>query len=214
MLGSGKRQLNKSIHGFTLIELLIAIVVIAILASISVVAYNNIQDRAYATDLLSRTDAFEKGLKLYHIENGHFPYYGETWGSCIGKVSDYPAEDGYSEGSCMKYLRDGVVTDEEFVSEAIMGELGSIMTSIPSGKIRQSKESYTSRGRLYERYQRGLYYEHTNNPPGSSIADWAYIEYMYDGKGACPKSYAERYNEDTNTSFRSRLVWAANAGID
>lgn len=201
-------------NGFTLVELLIAIVVIAILASISVGAYSNIQDRAYSTDLLSRTDAYDKGLKLYHIKNGRFPYYGESWGTCIGKVSDYPAGDGYSEGSCMKSLRDGVVVGEEFVSEAIMDELGTIVTSLPSGKIRESKESGTYGGQLYERYQRGLYYEHQNNPPGSQYADWAYIEYMYDGHGACPKSFVERYNEDTNTSFCSRIVWAGDGGID
>lgn len=33
-------------HGFTLVELLISIVVIAILAAISVVAYSGVQERA------------------------------------------------------------------------------------------------------------------------------------------------------------------------
>lgn len=38
--------MRKSISGFTIVELLIVIVVIAILAAISVVAYNGIQTRA------------------------------------------------------------------------------------------------------------------------------------------------------------------------
>jgi prepilin-type N-terminal cleavage/methylation domain-containing protein len=37
---------NKQQSGFTIVELLIVIVVIAILAAITVVAYNGIQDRA------------------------------------------------------------------------------------------------------------------------------------------------------------------------
>ena len=97
-------------RGFTLVELLIAIVVIAILASITADGFRNIQNRAYAVDLLARADAYEKGLKLYHLTNGRFPDYGPTWGTCIGRVSDYPAEDGYAEGSCMKLRSNGTVT--------------------------------------------------------------------------------------------------------
>lgn len=38
--------MNKSAHGFTIVELLIVIVVISILAAISIVAYNGVQNKA------------------------------------------------------------------------------------------------------------------------------------------------------------------------
>lgn len=139
---------------FTLVELLISIVVVAILAAISVTAFSNIQDRAYATDLLARTDAYEKALKLYHIENGRFPDYGTSWGTCLGQVSDYPAEDDYPEGACMKLFRNGVSDGYEYVNENVMDGLKSVITPFPSGKIRESKEAYTSswNGQHYERF--------------------------------------------------------------
>lgn len=41
--------MRKSVSGFTIVELLIVIIVIAILATISVVAYNGVQQRAKFT---------------------------------------------------------------------------------------------------------------------------------------------------------------------
>lgn len=61
---------------------------------------------------------------------------------------------------------------------------------------------------------RGFYYEHQNNAPGSQYPDWAYIEYIFDGQGECPKEYVERHNDDINTTFCSRIIQAADTGID
>jgi prepilin-type N-terminal cleavage/methylation domain-containing protein len=65
-------------HGFTIVELLVAVVVIAVLASITVVAYNNVQQRAYSAKVISAVDTYTKALKMYHIQNGRFPDYGPT----------------------------------------------------------------------------------------------------------------------------------------
>lgn len=218
MLGIGythgmKYKQNTVATGFTLVELLIAVVVIAILAAISVVAYNNIQNRAYATDLLSRADAYEKALKLYHIENGRFPQYGDSWGTCLGEISDYPAENGYPEGACMRSTH----YQPDIVNENIMNQLKTVINPVPSGKTRESTETYTApNGTKYQRWQRGFYYEHQNNSPSSSgdYPDWAYIEYLFDGQGACPKDFSSRYNDDTNTTFCSRLIEAQDKGVD
>jgi type II secretion system protein G len=68
----------KNIHakGFTLVELLIVIVIIGILVSISIVAYNGSQGRA--RDSLRQNDISElsKGLELYYLDNHKYPTSG------------------------------------------------------------------------------------------------------------------------------------------
>lgn len=57
--------MKKSVSGFTIVELLIVIVVIAILATISIVAYTGIQTRANASAVLSDLKAAEKAFNAY-----------------------------------------------------------------------------------------------------------------------------------------------------
>lgn len=63
-------------RGFTIVELLIVIVVIAILAAISVVAYNGIQDRSKNTATLNAASQVMKLLQAYVAQNDAYPYTG------------------------------------------------------------------------------------------------------------------------------------------
>ena len=55
--------------GFTIVELLIVIVVIAILAAITIVAYTGIQDRAKASAMVSEVNQVVKKLEAYKVQN-------------------------------------------------------------------------------------------------------------------------------------------------
>ncbi len=57
-------------QAFTIVELLIVIVVIAILATISIVAYTGIQQHAKDSRTTLMIDNYSKGLQLYALQNG------------------------------------------------------------------------------------------------------------------------------------------------
>lgn len=65
-------KINKQ-KGFTIVELLIVIVVIGILAAITVVAYNGIQNRANDTAVQSDISNIAKKIRLYEADAGYFP---------------------------------------------------------------------------------------------------------------------------------------------
>jgi prepilin-type N-terminal cleavage/methylation domain-containing protein len=65
-------------QGFTIVELLIVIVVIAILAAITIVAYNGIQNRSKSTQFLAAIDAYIKAAEIYKYREWRLPGYATT----------------------------------------------------------------------------------------------------------------------------------------
>lgn len=97
--------ITTSPRGFTIIELLIVIVILGILASITILAFNGIQSRAYDNMVKADISVVQKNLELAKVDLGRYPNnHGEmpnlkvtktvydTAGSniyiCINKVTD------------------------------------------------------------------------------------------------------------------------------
>lgn len=60
-------------HGFTIVELMIVVAAIAILASISVVVYRNVQIRSRDAGRMSKLDAIADAIELYKSKYGKYP---------------------------------------------------------------------------------------------------------------------------------------------
>lgn len=73
--------------GFTIVELLIVIVVIAILAAITIVAYNGIQGRARDSQRVSDLKTIVKALEIYKANNGSYPNPVQTTNASGWEVS-------------------------------------------------------------------------------------------------------------------------------
>jgi len=84
--------------GFTIVELLIVVVVIAILAAITIVAYNGIQTRASFTREKSDMVSINKAIQMYYVDNGAYPVK-TAWGGW-GQVTG----DAFIPGLSPKYI--------------------------------------------------------------------------------------------------------------
>lgn len=67
MKAGGQRQ------GFTIAELLIVVVVIAILATITIVAYTGFSKRATKNRAIAEVSAIARAVNLYHADKGTYP---------------------------------------------------------------------------------------------------------------------------------------------
>lgn len=68
----------RNTRGFTIVELLIVIVVIGILAAITIVAFNGIQDRAKFTQKRTDLASINKALRMYYADVGSYPISPST----------------------------------------------------------------------------------------------------------------------------------------
>jgi prepilin-type N-terminal cleavage/methylation domain-containing protein len=138
---------SKNKHsGFTIIELLVVIVIIAILTTITVVAYNGIQNRSAAAKASTVASTYAKALEMYYIDNGHFPATGENQPICLGTTDNYPATDLLEEGQCSNFDSFTASVDETFNQTVL-----SYISSVPDGSLPSVVlGEYAMRGIIYQ----------------------------------------------------------------
>jgi prepilin-type N-terminal cleavage/methylation domain-containing protein len=106
-------------RGFTIVELLIVIVVIGILAAITIVAYNGIQDRARFTKDQTNLKTLNNAVIQYQTFNGSYPNTSTIWRNQSGYgdsfipgikpdiLSTLPSESQNSGDYTYYYISDG-----------------------------------------------------------------------------------------------------------
>lgn len=98
--------------GFTIVELLIVVVVIAVLAAITTVAYNGIQLRANNSARVSNATAAVKLVTAYIATYGAYP---ATRNSCIGNGFTSSNNACWGIDSATPTTRSGSMNDTELV---------------------------------------------------------------------------------------------------
>lgn len=86
-------------RGFTIVELLIVIVVIAILASITIIAYNGTQQRARDAQRASDIAMLTKALELFYIDNGRYPQISGSGSTTINNGWSTTADSSWSNAN-------------------------------------------------------------------------------------------------------------------
>ncbi|OGL23060.1 hypothetical protein A2791_05285 [Candidatus Saccharibacteria bacterium RIFCSPHIGHO2_01_FULL_46_30] len=114
--------------GFTIVELLIVIVVIGILAAITIVAFNGVQNRAKDTAQITLVSQWESILKLYVAEHGSLPVTVSDR-VCLG--TSYPASGVFSLNSCHFYEQNGYDEQRSAVEPDVINKFREVAT-IPS----------------------------------------------------------------------------------
>jgi len=161
------RRNNKS--GFTIVELLIVIVVIAILAAISIVAYNGIQQRANNAQRIAAAQQWIKDIKAYVSTNGSYPS-SQAQMYCIGtsNPTDLDANPDVDCGLSNNVKHDSAQT-------TIFNQGISTISTLPNfpGKA-VDFGTFKAAGMLYRSYD-------TFDPTGKNIANYPTLTFALEG---------------------------------
>lgn len=177
-----KKGWKQRATGFTIVELLIVIVVIAVLAAITVVAFNGIQDRSRDGSIRSGANQLEKAIRLWATQTGQLPRGGWSSTGPLGSADNCADGSGgwVSSGSYPCALEDMLVAKQ----------------LLPSGFTQRlpTNSAYTStngiRSTMFYPCTGGKYalYWNLRNPSAEDTASIAYVESQ-----GCPTSPRTSY---------------------
>lgn len=184
------QTLGRPRAGFTIVELLIVIVIIAILAAITVVAFNGVQQRAENAKTASALNAYKKILQQYAIAKEQ---QISTGGMCLG--DQYPLLSATAAGC--RYSS-AVLPN---MSSSTKTALNEVASSFPM----PSTKKYTNTAGTVD-YMGMWFYGTTYNYQLNDVAS-SWIMYVY-GDRNCPEpSY--RLTTDPNGGYDASLAPAS-----
>lgn len=154
-------------RGFTIVELLIVIVVIGILAAITIVAFNGVQQKANNVQRIAAAKDWVSSLKAYTTVNQKYPYNPGVY--CIGEsnVTDF---DANPDADC------GVSNNLKHDYTSIFNtNLKTIVSRLPNfpGKAVQLTSSDKGLGMLFR--------SEVYDPSGENIPDVPTLIYFLEG---------------------------------
>lgn len=163
--------MNKNKNGFTIVELLIVIVVIAILATISVVAYNGIQQRASNTARIAAAKDWVDSIKQYIAVNSAYPSVLALY--CIGEsnVTDLDTDPDVDCG-----LSNNVKKNSSVYTPAFNNGIKTLRSSLPAfpGKHVQMTSTTIGSGMLFRASD-------TYDPTGENVATYPTLIFFLEG---------------------------------
>lgn len=182
----GHRSFSLVQKGFTIVELLVVVVVIAILASITIVSYNGISKSSYNSQILSGVRTYYEAIMAYQATMNAYPKtQPEIDGqhlamTCLGV--------GYKDQQCGKVTNVTIYEDATFNTQ-LKSFLGSTGTPVSNANLPVPGETYI--GAVY-----GI--------DSSSFSSTGYarvIEYALYGQNAdCRISNAHAYSASSTTT--------------
>lgn len=156
--------------GFTIVELLIVIVIIGILAAITVVAYNGIQQRASNTQRIAAAKDWVKSLKAYTASNQKYPHVSGVY--CIGEsnITDF---DANADADCG--VSNNLKHDYAGYTSTFNSNLKSIASRLPDfpGKPVQLTSGLKGLGMLWR--------SETLDPTGENVPNVPTLIYFLEG---------------------------------
>lgn len=84
--------------GFTLVEIMIVVVIIGLLATIAIPAFNKIRERTLVSRTINDLRIFRAAIDNYTLEHGDYPEDSNT-GSLPPELEGYFPEEKFTEGT-------------------------------------------------------------------------------------------------------------------
>lgn len=179
-------------QGFTIIELLVVIVVIGILASITIVTFNGVQQRARNAQTATAVQAYLKALQVQLNDKGTYPtlappdYPSTSYFACLG--------DNYPSNACWN----GAGSSAYYENDTLNGVMKSFLgNNIPMPGLPTSNRYYN--GILYMPESASVV-NGTYQLDGNTVAWLAYVIDAGDTTTRCPVGPIASFNGATFSS--------------